>query len=1097
MFNDMFFYRGEQYQTDGRVTLIDIHQHKSNQWVILAEVLGSKNHCYEVVVYLNQKGNQFAIKGDCDCPMVINCKHVVATILTVIAQGGQIIEEVNFNKIRQQLQYSTEYTTRKNRVETWLSEISDTQNKQVIAHDQEYQVFFELFQPVYEDKKIIYCKPILFKTLKSGGRGKTKKKALLTTSNQPYLTKEDKVLLGRVVVEHQLMGHTVYSEHTELSGETGELLFHDLLKTGRCYWSESNFDVSLGEHITLSFHWISLSDGTQQLKHDHPFDLRLFCIENLWYFDKDTHTIGLVKTNVPPTVVQHIINMPDIPPEKSVAAKNVLRKSLPNELLPVVYKKTKSIASEPLPCLYLTEKNIRLSSNSWSHTEAKVPVAKISFRYGNTNVSWEDTREVVRSLHKDDLIEYKRNFTTEETALKQLIETYHLMPVAAQPRAPHAPAENAFMLTENQDPTSFTLDVLPALRQAGWAIEIDKDYPWNIIDVSMDEWYANLEEESSGIDWFGLELGILLPSGEKINLLPILQHYLNNPPKDLSKTKRMITHLSDGRKISLPIERVQNAANTLIDIFNRTTGPVNTLRLSRLETIRLVELQKALNAAALRWHGSHKILETAKKLSKIEKIDEVVAPHIFHGELRPYQQTGLNWLQFLREYQFGGILSDDMGLGKTIQAIAHITVEKQEGRLEKPVLIVAPTSLMFNWQAELQRFSPDLNVLLLHGMQRRQHHDNISDYDVVLTTYPLLTRDKEIFLKYEFYLLILDEAQAIKNARTQAAHIVIQIQAKHRLCMTGTPMENHLGELWSLFHFMMPGFLGTEKQFRTLFRIPIEKEQDENRRQHLVRIVSPFLLRRKKAEVVKELPDKTVIVQSIELDIAQRDLYETIRLAMQKKLRESIKKMGLARSHIMILDALLKLRQICCDPRLLKEDKKAQKLPSAKLALLMSMLPELVEEGRRILLFSQFTGMLTLIEKELDTIKMPYAILTGQTNDRRKPVEIFQSGEVPIFLISLKAGGTGLNLTAADTVIHYDPWWNPAAENQATDRAHRIGQKKKVFVYRLVTKDTVEEKIIELQKRKHVLAESLLNGDTKNGPAFSLDDLQILFGSID
>jgi SNF2 family DNA or RNA helicase len=281
-----------------------------------------------------------------------------------------------------------------------------------------------------------------------------------------------------------------------------------------------------------------------------------------------------------------------------------------------------------------------------------------------------------------------------------------------------------------------------------------------------------------------------------------------------------------------------------------------------------------------------------------------------------------------------------------------------------------------------------------------------------------------------------------------------------------------------------------------VFRTPIEKNQNDERRQHLARIVSPFLLRRKKSEVITELPDKSEIIQTVELDEGQRDLYEAIRLTMQKKLRDSIKTLGLARSHIMILDALLKLRQICCDPRLLKDDQKAHKMPSAKLNALMAMLPELIEEGRQVLLFSQFTSMLSLIEEELKAINLPYVILTGSTKDRKTPVQQFQSGKVPLFLISLKAGGTGLNLTAADTVIHYDPWWNPAVENQATDRAHRMGQKKKVFVYRLVTKDTVEEKMVELQKRKFALTESLLDQSKGAGAAFTLDDLQILFGSV-
>ncbi|OGT63613.1 MAG: hypothetical protein A3E85_01495 [Gammaproteobacteria bacterium RIFCSPHIGHO2_12_FULL_45_12] len=1096
-FNDIYFHRGQQYYTEGRVTLIDIRKKKSHRWMVDAEVQGSKRYSYDVEIHIEQRGGRFFIRGECDCPMRINCKHVVATLLKVIAQSGKMIQEVNFNDMRQMLQYTAGYTSESTRVDTWLNDISHLKEKPLFECDKSYQVFFELSQPESWRGKKTYCKPILFKMLKSGGRSKTTKRALFTESNKMHFSRDDKTLLGRMMAEHQWASHAGQWDSIELREEAGELLFIDILRTSRCFWSGSDDDVALGSSITLSFHWATLPDGTQRLKHDHESPLRLFCIENPWYFDPDTRQIGRVNTSIPPSVIQHIVNIPDIPPEKSVTARQVLEKSMPKNLLPVAYKIKQSKSGTPSPRLHLTEKTVRIPNDGWSYEDAKLPVATVSFRYGDAHIPWENTREAVYSLSGKNIVRYKRDFSAEEAALRQITETHHLTPVAAQAVAPHAHTANAFFLKQDQDPAAFTLDTLPELRRSGWEVDVDKDYPWDIMDVSMDEWYADLEEEGSGIDWFGLELGILLPSGEKINLLPILQRYLTNPPKDASNLKRMITHLDDGRKISLPMERIQNAAGTLIDIFSRTTGPVDTLRLSRLEAMRLAQLQKALNAAALRWHGGQKILETARKLSKIETLPEVSVPDIFHGQLRSYQQTGLSWLQFLREYQFGGILSDDMGLGKTIQAIAHISVEKKAGRLQSPVLVVAPTSLMFNWQSEIQRFSPDLRVLLLHGAQRRQHHDRINEYDVVLTTYPLLARDKEVLLKYEFHLLILDEAQAIKNARSQAAHIVIQLRAKHRLCMTGTPMENHLGELWSLFHFMMPGFLGTEKKFKALFRVPIEKNQDEGRRKHLARIVSPFLLRRKKTDVAKELPDKTIMVQTVELNTGQRDLYETIRLSMQKKLRESIKKMGLARSHIMILDALLKLRQICCDPRLLKENKTAQKLSSAKLSLLMSMLPDLVEEGRRILLFSQFTGMLSLIEKELDAIQMPYVILTGQTRDRRKPVEHFQAGKVPIFLISLKAGGTGLNLTAADTVIHYDPWWNPAAENQATDRAHRIGQDKKVFVYRLVTQGTVEEKIVELQQRKQALAESLLNNDAKGGPAFSMNDLQILLGSVE
>lgn len=379
-----------------------------------------------------------------------------------------------------------------------------------------------------------------------------------------------------------------------------------------------------------------------------------------------------------------------------------------------------------------------------------------------------------------------------------------------------------------------------------------------------------------------------------------------------------------------------------------------------------MELEKAMGAAQLRWIGGERLRLMGKKLSEFQGITTVAALKEFRGTLRPYQIEGLSWLQFLREYDLSGIQADDMGLGKTVQTLAHLLVEKKSGRMQGPSIIVAPTSLMFNWQMEAERFAPDLKVLLLHRNMRRDLFEKINEHHLILTTYPLIVRDKEILLKHDFYYLILDEAQCIKNAKSYAAQTALQLKAKHRLCLTGTPMENHLGELWSLFHFMMPGLLGDQKQFTRLFRTPIEKQADHERRAHLNRRVAPFLLRRTKNKVMEELPEKVEMIRHVELDGAQRDLYETIRLSMQKKVREQIKQLGLTRSHIIILDALLKLRQICCDPRLLKMPvAQKNKASSAKLELLMSSLKELLEEGRRILLFSQFTEMLALIEEEL------------------------------------------------------------------------------------------------------------------------------------
>ncbi|HMA99021.1 MAG TPA: DEAD/DEAH box helicase, partial [Wenzhouxiangella sp.] len=474
-------------------------------------------------------------------------------------------------------------------------------------------------------------------------------------------------------------------------------------------------------------------------------------------------------------------------------------------------------------------------------------------------------------------------------------------------------------------------------------------------------------------------------------------------------------------------------------------------------------------------------------------LESLAEPVGLRAELRDYQRQGLGWLQFLRETGFGGILADDMGLGKTVQSLANILAEQQAGRLDRPVLVVAPTSLMHNWRSEAKRFAPGLKVLTLHGSDRRGQFQWIPDSDLVLTTYPLLSRDISWLEKCQWHQVILDEAQAIKNPRTRAARAVRRLETRHRLCLTGTPMENHLGELWSQFDFLMPGLLGSESQFKAQFRQPIEKMGSAERRAVLARRIRPFFLRRTKAEVAPELPPKTEIVRIVPLGGSQRRLYEAMREEMQERVRAALRTQGPDRGRIVILDALLRLRQICCDPRLVEDGSRSDSSDSAKLGLLMDLLPEMVIEGRRILLFSQFVRMLELIEVELGRRNIPFVKLTGQTRDRPKVIEAFQRGEVPVFLISLRAGGVGLNLTAADTVIHYDPWWNPAVEDQATDRAHRIGQDRKVFVYRLLTEDTIEERVQRLQASKRELIDGLLGG----GGAVNLgaEELELLLGA--
>jgi SNF2 family DNA or RNA helicase len=505
--------------------------------------------------------------------------------------------------------------------------------------------------------------------------------------------------------------------------------------------------------------------------------------------------------------------------------------------------------------------------------------------------------------------------------------------------------------------------------------------------------------------------------------------------------------------------------------------------------------------AGVEFENSERIKTLAQRLKRFMEKNKTVsavetAPG-FSSSLRSYQKEGLGWIEFLSECQAGGILADDMGLGKTVQTLAHIWKMKVEGRLNKPILIVCPTSVVQNWLSEAQKHSPELKVLSLTGPERENKFPLIKKFDIAVSTYALLHRDTEKLLPVEWSMVVLDEAQYIKNPATQAAAAAFKLQAETRLCLTGTPVENHLGELWSQFNFIAPGLLGTLKSFTNKYRTPIEKAHDKSRQKLLARRISPFLLRRTKAQVAEELPEKTIIIQPVELEGAQRDLYETVRLAMDERIRDEIALKGFKRSQIVILDALLKLRQVCCDPRLVKLDAAKRAGRGSKLSELMDVLPQLVESGRKVLLFSQFTSMLDLIAAELDDNKISYVQLRGDTRDRATPVKRFQNGDVPVFLISLKAGGTGLNLTAADTVIHYDPWWNPAVENQATDRAHRIGQDKPVFVYKMIATGTIEERILEMQKRKQAIADAVFDADRAGTVAITEDDLAYLLAPID
>ena len=618
-----------------------------------------------------------------------------------------------------------------------------------------------------------------------------------------------------------------------------------------------------------------------------------------------------------------------------------------------------------------------------------------------------------------------------------------------------------------------------ALKEEGWIIEIDDSFRLN--QIKADQWYAELKSEEDK-DWFDLELGVKI-DGKTVNILPFLVKSIKSGNWQQSNNENFSLKLSDGTNVSIEHNSIKQILSTLSELYDdKSLNKQEGLTLANSQIIRLNQLQKSLNQnndnKEIQWQGDTWLQDKAKELAGTIGLQLITPPKNLKVTLRDYQITGLSWLQFLSQHTLGGILADDMGLGKTLQVLAHLLTEKNNGKLNSPSLIVVPTSLLSNWQSEIQKFTPDLSCLLLVGSNRHQLYDNLGNFDIAITSYGIMSRDIEVLSKTDFHLLILDEAQTIKNAKTRAAQSASKIPAKHRLCLSGTPIENHLGELWSLFNFLMPGFLGQQKQFEHIYQFPIEKEKNQQRQMDLSQRVSPFMLRRTKTEVAKELPEKTEIVQLIELGEAQANIYETVRMTMSDEIKQAFEKTQGSANKIIIGNALLRLRQICCHPALLKIESIDTSYESAKLNWLTTVFPNMIEEGRKILLFSSFTSMLDIIAEHLKAMNIQSLMLTGKTPAAKRGalIQNFQEGDVPVFLISLKAGGAGINLTTADTVIHFDPWWNPAAEAQASDRAHRIGQDKNVFVYKLITKGTVEQRIQKMQKHKDALAKSIFDG---------------------
>lgn len=1036
-FSDVTIKRGYQYFKKGNVKQIVNPKNFDDYQAFVKNATGSRY----LVILIPDDDNH--LQSFCTCPVRVECKHGVAFAYYLLNKNNETKKENNnviplFKSKVEPSQFDNWLTASKRIMGENIQEFNDAK------WSLEDHLFYQLSPTSDNHLQVEIYKR---KYLKSGKLNKGRKLSLNTLSSlqngyhYDELPPDDDDIVSNMSFSWHPNG-----SHYKLDGESGRALMMEMLSSARCFWKDFFTEALTFNNMprAVTFTWSGNKYFQLTCGMDFKDNSQIINNSPVIYFDQAKNKIGYIDSLFSYSLLLQLKNLPKL--NKEEAIKFILWMSDKGFTLPM----PKGVNIKRLEHPFQPKLLIQHDGKQF-YARYQLVYGVVTTDYGE----YPNQVETVIELAGETII-WKRDIVKEAQAETYLLEqakfTVHSASLIDFADKQIQALHNSHYFWARFDP-----DFQKGLLDQGWLIEVDTDQPFpEMIHVENVEGHIESDEYSN---WFELGLSIDI-NGKKVDLVPLLLGALdgiddwNKLPENI-----IIPHhhdfLSIQREHLLPIIRI-------LQQLTDDKGRIAKHHASVLNDIPFVN----------EWSGDKKIREIADKLADFDGLEKIAPPIGLKAKLRDYQQHGLEWINFLQEYGFAGILADDMGLGKTVQALAMMQRLYENKQLYKPILVVCPTSLVGNWRNEAAKFTPDLNVLILYGSDRKKEFCKIADKHLIITTYPLIHRDADLHKDTYYQWLILDEAQVIKNPSAKMTQSVKQIKAQHKLCLTGTPMENHLGELWSLFDFLMPGYLSNHKGFNDLYRKPIENGE-LYAQQWLNKRITPFLLRRTKDVVATELPAKTEIIQTLELPKQQRVLYETIRVSMEKKVRDLLKNKGMAKSQIEFLDALLKLRQACCHPKLVKLDEAKKVNESAKLSFLLEVLPEMLEEGRKVLIFSQFTSMLAIIEVALKKIKIKTTKLTGQTRKREEAINEFTSGNVNVFLISLKAGGVGLNLTEADTVIHFDPWWNPAAENQATDRAHRIGQNKPVFVYKLVTENTIEERVLELQKSKQAMADSV------------------------
>ncbi len=801
-----------------------------------------------------------------------------------------------------------------------------------------------------------------------------------------------------------------------------------------------------------------LQIGDQLMDFDFDQLIPLTDQDQAWYLHE--RLIFRVDTSLTPDAVASLLDRGEllVPPESK-------DEFLENYFLPLVAHlpirgeqiEWQDVRAEPVPRLYLADEDGELQ-------------AHLRFGYAEYEVLYEKELPEISVRRQGEswtLVRVHRDSKAEQAFWQQVSSPHHGLKRSRGDSEAHI-----FLLRKRVHPIDFLMRHIPRLVEAGFEIYGEEKLKSARVNRNRPTLSLNV---ATGIDWFDLQAVVTFGDVEAS---------LKEVRRALRRKERYVK-LADGTIGEIPEEWIQRYRH-LFGLGEQTDEGV------RLSNHHLTLIDQLLEEAD-RAQADPEFTQRKKRLLNFEGIEPRELPRGFGGELRPYQKAGYDWMHFLHEYEFGGCLADDMGLGKTVQALAFLLSLKESGHAQAPTLLVLPRSLLINWQREASRFTPDLRLYIHHGNQRWAETEisHFVDYDLILTTYGTMLRDVEKLRELNFHYVILDESQAIKNPLAKTSKAARLLRSDHRLVLTGTPVENSTFELWSQFAFLNPGLLGNLEYFKKEFGAPIEKQGDEPTAQFLRKMVYPFILRRTKEQVAPELPPRMERIVYTDMEPAQRKFYNKTRDYYRAMLLGVIEEQGVDNARMKVLEGLLRLRQISNHPKLVKENFRGD---SAKFLLLMDTLKTLREEGHKALVFSQFVQMLKLVRAELDAGGIPYVYLDGRTRKRQERVDTFQSDPgIPFFLISLKAGGVGLNLTAADYVIHIDPWWNPAVEMQASDRTHRIGQDKPVFVYKLITRDSVEEKILKLQEKKRSLVKQLISTESSFFKGLTVEDIQVLF----